>query len=173
MNAQFVVLSVTLVAGCLFAALFVRLKKRSQAQPAPPEFIGRFSVDRYRPMERLLAEADYRFLASQPGYDPSIAKKLRARRRKAFRAYLGAMSRDFERLYLTAKQIAVYSENDRADFIVLLARQKVLFEFALMMAYAKLALNAAGIGTVNVGGLLEALDQISAQVSHLAPAPSA
>ena len=173
MNGQFVVLSVAVVATCLFAVLLARLTKRSRVRPAPPEFIAQFSVDRYRPMERLLAEADYRFLASQPGYDPAIAKKLRARRRKAFRAYLAAMARDFERLYVTAKQIAVYSEHDRADFIVLLARQKVLFEFALMMAYGKLALHAAGLGTVNVGGLLEALDQISAHASHLAPARSA
>ena len=165
MNGQFVVLSVALVATSLFAVLLVRLTKRFRVQPAPPEFIAQCSVDRYRPKDR--------FLASQPGFDPSIARKLRARRRKAFRAYLAAMSRDFERLYVTAKQIAVYSEHDRADFIVLLARQKVLFEFALMMAYGRLALHAAGLGTVNVSGLLEALDQISAHASHLAPAPSA
>lgn len=175
MNSQFLILSVGLIATGLFAVLILRLAKRSRAGPVQPDFIDSFSISRYRPMERLLSEADYSFLASQPGYDPSISRKLRARRRKVFRAYLAAISRDFERLYATAKQVAVYSEHDRADFIALLVRQKVLFEFALMLAYTRLALSAAGIGTVNVRGLFEALDQISDQVRNFRPAsaPSA
>ncbi|HZT36810.1 MAG TPA: hypothetical protein VFA28_02845 [Bryobacteraceae bacterium] len=170
MQSQFLILLVGLIATGIFAVLIARLAKQSRVGPIQPEFIDSFSISRYRPMERLLSEADYRFLASQPGYHPSVSRKLRVRRRKVFRAYLAAISRDFERLYATGKQVAVYSEHDRADFIALLVRQKVLFELALMLAYARLALSSAGIGTVNVRGLLEALDQISDQVRHFRPA---
>lgn len=159
---------VALVSG--FTVLLVRLMAHRTTALASPEFVARFSVARYRPMQRLLAEEDYEFLASQPGYEPAIARQLRRRRRKIFRSYLRRMARDFNRLYATAKQIAVFSEHDRQDLIVLLVRQKVAFEYGLAMAHARLALHTVGLAPVDVRDLIDALDQMSQQARQFAPA---
>src|SRR5215471_20655160 len=58
-----------------------------------------FSLARYEPMGRLLAEEDFVFLAAQPGYRPEIGAKLRRERRQIFRLYLRELSRDFHRLH--------------------------------------------------------------------------
>jgi hypothetical protein len=70
--------------GATFVAVallitFLALVRRVAAPSRTAEgdlgtWLDSFSVARYRPMERLLSEADYEFLAAQPGYDPSIAR---------------------------------------------------------------------------------------------------
>src|SRR5688500_15536009 len=82
---------------------FAALLRRVLAPPKPVEgdagaWLDSFSISRYRPMERLLSEDDYEFLAAQPGYEPSIARNLRKQRRRVFRTYLQQVSRDFARL---------------------------------------------------------------------------
>jgi hypothetical protein len=155
MDAQWMALlvGVTLVAG--FSILLVRLLTHRTAVAATPEF--------------LLSEEDYAFLAAQPGYKPAIARELRRRRRAAFRSYLRVMSRDFDRLYGAAKQIALFSERDRQDLIVLLVRQKIAFECGLALAHVRLGLHALGLPPADVRGLIDALDQMSQQARSFVP----
>jgi hypothetical protein len=173
MHAQVVALFVGLALISGFAALFMRLRTHRGTAPASPEFVARFSVARYRPMQRLLAEEDYEFLAAQPGYDRAIARRLRQRRRSVFRKYLRGMARDFDRLYAAAKQIAVYSERDRKDLLVLLVRQKVAFECGLALIHMRLALHAIGMAPVDVRGLIDALEEMSQHARPFVPAASA
>ena len=169
MDAHFLplMIGVALISG--FALLVIRLLTHRDTRAASPEFLARFSVARYRPMQRLLSEDDFEFLAAQPGYEPAIARQLRRRRRAAFRTYLRTMARDFDRLYAAAKQIALFSDHDRKDLVVLLVRQKVAFECGLAMVHARLALHAIGLAPVDVRGLIDALDQMSQQARHFSP----
>src|SRR5688572_20360045 len=78
-------------------------------------WLDTFSVTRYRPMERLLSKEDFEFLASQPGYDPGMSRKLRAERRRIFRSYLRQLRIDFIRLHQVARLLVLYSPEDRPD----------------------------------------------------------
>ena len=53
---------------------------------------------KYRPMERLLQEEDFRFLSSQPGFSARLGRRFRSQRRRVFRAYLRSLSMDFGRV---------------------------------------------------------------------------
>src|ERR1700678_1608564 len=122
----FVVIVIALLAGC-FAGLFWRLASRFDAQQCTAEWLDRFSVKSYAPMERLLDRNDLAFLASQPGYRPEIGKRLMAERRKIFRAYLRLLVRDFNQLIGIGKLMVVYSNLDQQEFARSLGRQQVKF----------------------------------------------
>ena len=82
-------------------------------------------------MMRLLDESDFAFLASQPGYQASIERRLRAERKAVFRGYLWRLVRDFNQLVSIAKLMVVFSEEDRTEFAKSLWRQQVTFYFAV------------------------------------------
>lgn len=148
-----------------FSALLRRLTSAARASEEDMGvWLDSFSITRYRPMERLLSEADYEFLAAQPGYDPSIARQLRAERRKVFRVYLNQLSKDFSRLHQVARLLVLYSPEDRPDLARTLMRQKLVFHVAVLNVRWHLLLNAAGMSNVDVKGLLGAVDQLNLQV---------
>jgi hypothetical protein len=157
-------------------AVAVLLLVRKLAGPATisqcdPEWISNFSVARYRPMLRLLDEADYSFLATQPGYSKKYINRLRAERRAIFRAYLRNLVRDFHRLHMAARMVLVYAPQDRQDLAMTLMRQRFLFMFAVVAIEFRLVLHAAGLGTVDVRNLLGALDNMRLNVGQLAASP--
>ena len=79
--------------GLIFLALLVRMRFSAVQPPPETSWLNGFSLARYRVMERLLSEADYTFLAAQPGYHPSLAKKLRRERRKLRHQLCGTAAR--------------------------------------------------------------------------------
>ena len=104
-----VALSAT-AAGLAVTGAFVMLfRKASCARDAATideNWLNEFSIARYRPMERLLSDDDYRFLESQPAFNPRLEKKLRTERRAIFSSYLGYLAQDFERLYRATQSLA-------------------------------------------------------------------
>ena len=52
------------------AAFFRKAVRADGATRLDEEWFGQFSMESYRPMTRLLAEEDYRFLELQRGYEP-------------------------------------------------------------------------------------------------------
>jgi hypothetical protein len=60
-----------LAAGVAIAFLLRKLFASPKTLPVSVDWINDLSAIRYRPMERLLSAEDERFLASQPGCDPS------------------------------------------------------------------------------------------------------
>src|SRR5688500_7728052 len=88
------------------------------------DWLDKFSVARYRPMERLLSDDDYEFLSAQPGYDPSIARRLKSERRQIFRIYLRHLSEDFSRLHHAARLMLIYSPEDRPELARTLMLQR-------------------------------------------------
>jgi hypothetical protein len=155
-------------AAVAFALLFCALVRRDRFAGINAEWLGSFSVARYRPMERLLAEEDFDFLASQRGYAPSIARRLRSERRKIFREYLRCLWRDFGRLEAAVRLLMVNSSEDRPELAQALLRQRLLFTRGIVAAEFRLILYGLGLGTVNVQGLVGSLNAMHTCAGELA-----
>lgn len=124
-----IILSLFLAAfGLLIARLFARVEDSEN----PAEWLENFSIDVYRPMERLFNERDYGYLANQPGYQPSIARELRAERKRIFRAYLRQLIKDFHRLVDIANLMMVHADDDRVDLARNIFRLRITFYSAVL-----------------------------------------
>jgi hypothetical protein len=153
-----------------FALLFWRLASRFDAKSCTAEWLDRFSLKSYAPMERLLDKDDLAFLASQPGYRPEIGKRLMAERRKIFRAYLRMLVRDFNQLIGIGKLIVVYSNQDQQEFARSLERQQVKFYARVCSLHLQLALYPMGWRAVDARSLLAALGAMRSKIEQLVPA---
>jgi hypothetical protein len=163
----------TAIAFGLIAAVAISYFTWKLWRPAPPAdaaWVASFSAEKYRPMERLLNERDYVFLAAQPGFEPSIARRLRIERRKVFRAYLDTMSRDFNALHGAAVRMALTSATDRPELVSQLIRQKTAFQFGVEAARVRLVLAGLGLGSVRTAPLLESLGSLTRLTRELRPA---
>lgn len=161
-----------LLVAVSFILLFRTLWKHDPAGLPTAEWLSRFSVEKYRPMERLLAEEDFAFLARQPGFTPRLARRLRAEHRRVFRGYLRSLRRDFNRLYTATKLLLLDSAHDRPDLALTLLKQRLTFELALAAVHGRLALQTLGLGTVDVRGLVGALENMRVQLRGLYAEPA-
>ena len=119
------------------------------------------AADRYRPMLRLLSNADLAFVSA----DSNLQRKLRAKRRELFRGYLRCLTRDYGILLAGIRQAMVQSGVDRPDLARALAKNRVLFAIAICKVELRLALHATGFGRVDISGLVNALETLRSQVS--------
>jgi hypothetical protein len=119
--------------------------------------------DRYRPMLRLLSDDDLAFVS----VDSKLHRILRARRRDLFRGYLRCLTRDYARLLAGVRQAMVHSGVDRPDLARALAKNRTLFAIAVCKVEFRLALHATGFGSVDISGLVDALEALRGQVSLL------
>lgn len=157
----------------VFLALFRRLVTRGGATEPDLAWSSEFSVAKYRPMERLFLEEDYDFLAAQPGFHPRISRKLQAERRRVFRHYLRCLRRDFDRLSTTAKLLLLQAQEDQPELAHGLLKQRFTFSCAMYMVQCRLALQPLGLGTVDVRGLVDAVEGMRDQLRHLAAGQAA
>ena len=158
------------VLGATFVFLVWRLHASTRVRDVNPDWLRSFSVEQYRPMERLLLEEDVEFLRSQPGYEAGMEKDLRLQRRKVFRAYLRCLGQDFNRLHLALRLLVLHAPEDRSDLAVTLVRQKLVFFGGLGLAHLKLSLHALGVGSVDVRGLVSVLETMRYELRSLLPA---
>lgn len=159
---------VALSTAALLVLLFRKLASPSRLLDFNPDWLRHFSVARYRPMERLLSEEDYEFLATQRGYDPSIGKRLRSERRRIFRGYLRSLKKDFGRLEAALRLFVVNAAEDRPDLAKALLKQRLAFTVGVLAVECRLILHGLGIGTVDVRTLLDSLDSMRTQIGQLA-----
>jgi hypothetical protein len=164
MTALLFVLLLFLLVLSAFMYLVLRALRCGETATVDREWLEEFSTAKYRPMERLLSEDDFRFLASQPGFDRGVARRLRAERRRIFQVYLSALQKDFNRLHSTARLIVLYSPQDRSDLAAVLFQVRVRFYVAYAKVWCKLLLHTWGFGTVEIGQLVGALDTLQQQL---------
>ena len=157
----------------VLALLFHRLVSPSRCELVSTEWLSRFSVARYRPMERLFAEEDYRFLARQKGYCEDVARRLRRERIKIFRGYLKCISGDFRRLEAAASFWMANAPQDRPDLAKALMKRRLSFFAALMGAKWRLLLYGFGLSTADVHRLVDSLDDMRVQLRRMAMARQA
>ena len=161
-------LGIVALFAAIFASLIRQLFHRTALDHCTLEWLNEFSLESYRPMERLLNESDYEFLASQPGFHPSIARELRAERRRIFRIYLRSMIRDFNTLMSMAELMMVYSAEDRPDLARAIFRLRRQFYMRVIAAEMHLILSPLPLGAVNAGRLIHSLGAIRDNIQQLA-----
>lgn len=152
-----------LVAGA-FVWIFRRIVTPVRHATPGLGWLHEFSIEKYRPMQRLLTREDYEFLRSQPGFTPTVAKMLQARRRRVLRLYLADLGRDFENVYALAKLCLVHSAEDRPGLALALLRQKWTFRYAMGLAHLRLMLQPVGLSRVDTRALVDAVDAMYRQL---------
>jgi hypothetical protein len=146
--------------------------RRSRAKrelPMTPEWIAEVSVERYRPMLRLLDNSDLKFLSAQPGFTPQLAVRLRRQRYRIFGCYLTSLQADFGQTCAALSALVIRSGEDRPDLASLLARKRLAFAIYMLHARCRLALYRWGIGCVNAGGLMNLFNSVCLELHELVP----
>lgn len=125
-----------------------------------------FSLDRYQPMGRLMAEEDLVFLKSQPGYRAEIGERWKRERRRVFRLYLAELKADFRRLHAHARELIAASGADSAALLEVLMKQQFTFMMATTALEFRLALQWIGIGRVDITPLIQMVEAMRVDLSQ-------
>ena len=123
-------------------------------------------MDRYQPMERLLAEEDLAFLKSQPGYRAEMGARWKRERRRIFRLYLAELKADFRRLHAQARELVAASGADSAPLMEVLMKQQFTFMIATTALEFRLALQWIGIGKVDITPLIQMVEAMRVDLSQ-------
>jgi hypothetical protein len=162
-----------LVCLALLTALFLLIRKIGFAGsdlPVTAEWIDELSIERYRPMARLLDGGDVEFLRSQPGFTPRMLDKLRRQRRQIFRGYLRCLQGDFGRVCSAIKLVMLQSQHDRPDLATALIRHQFTFACGMLLVHCRLTLYSWGICSVDVARLVKSFDKMRLELRTLVPA---
>jgi hypothetical protein len=98
---------------------------------------------------------------------------MRSERRKVFRGYLACLSRDFSLVGAALRLMMMYSAQDRPDLAGILYKQQALFAFGMLAVQWRLALHTCGLGTVDVRGLVGAMESMRLELRQMVPAEGA
>lgn len=146
----------------LMAVLVLHLTAQLRMMRAAESRAPRGNLNRkYQPMLRLLSEKDFAIVAGSP----ELMKRLRAERRAIFRGYLHCLIKDYAQLLAGLRRVMVESSVDRPELARALAKNRVLFAVAICKVEYRLALHAAGVGTVDISGIVTAFDGMRRFVS--------
>lgn len=157
-----------LVIAVVFAALFLAMFRRASTANLPDaRWLDEFSLDKYRPLDRLFDSADLQFVAAQPGYTASLGRKLASSRRAAARLYLSELTVDFDRLVRLGREMVVASPQDRADLATTLLNQWLTFHARVLSLRLRLRLAPLGLKLTRPAGLLEQLGHMRNVVAVL------
>jgi hypothetical protein len=174
MGAMQMMIAVLMLLGLVFAGglwlLIRRIAFTTGDLPVTAEWIDELSLERYRPMMRLLDGEDLKFLRSQPGFSPEMASKLRTQRCQTFRGYLRSLTKDFRRVCAALKLIMLHSEEDRPELAAALVRHQFLFGWGIVSAEFRLILYRWGICGVDAGSLMKIFDGMRLELRTLVPA---
>jgi hypothetical protein len=155
-----------LAAGCGILMLVARVRlldSIGESNRAVPD------AARYRPMLRLLSDDDLDFAARYP----ALRAKVAARRRELFRGYVRCLTKDYGRLLASIRHMMVESGVDRPDLAKALAKNRFVFALALCRIELHLRMHALGLGSVDVSGLVAALEGLRATVNVMTPGAAA
>jgi len=156
--------------GVALCLLIRRLGFAGASLPVTAEWIDELSIERYRPMMRLLDSSDIEFLRAQPGFTPSMATKLRIQRCQIFRGYLRCLSTDFKRVCAALKILMLQSRHDRPDLASVLVHSQVMFACGMLAVHVRVFLYRWGFGGVDVTGLVKIFDGMRLELRRLVPA---
>ena len=141
------------------------LHRRRSGAPSSDD-TGSFSLDRYQPMGRLLAEEDLVFLKSQPGFRAEMGARWKRERRRIFRLYLAELKADFRGLHAHARELVAASGADSAPLLEVLMKQQFTFMMATTALEFRLALQWIGIGRVDITPLIQMVEAMRVDLSQ-------
>ena len=154
-----------LLLAVVFTAVFRRLISRNRVDLSLVEFDDIFSPDRYRVVERLLAEADLQTVNSVG--DRRLVKKFRKVRLKIFRGYMGQLSEDFNQICKAIKVLMLTSDVDRSELTGVILKQQFQFSLNMMSIEFELILYRFGWSGIDTTVLTESLDALRVQLQGL------
>lgn len=128
-------------------------RSRPQESDGWPEV----NPDRYAALTRLLADEDYRYLTSTPGCSPELIRAFRRGRRSVALEYLRDAAQDFERLHRAASEMLLLADSDQPELASTLARERVSFQWNLLVLRALILSNATALAAERVGTIRAAL----------------
>lgn len=167
------VIAISIVTGgALILALALLIRKvavPSGNLPVTAEWIDELSVERYRPMLRLLDGEDLEFLRTQPGFTPKMAARLRSQRCQIFRGYMRCLSSDFSRVCSAIKLVMLQSGHDRPDLAGALLRHQAMFAAGLLTVQCRVLLYRWGLCGVDVTSLVKIFDMMRLELRTLVP----
>jgi hypothetical protein len=105
-----------------FGAVFARLISRDRIAVPISESDAIFCPNRYRVVERLLAEADLQTV--QYAGDKRLEKEFRKVRVKIFRGYMLQLSEDFNQICKAIKLLMATSDIDRSELSGIILKQQ-------------------------------------------------
>lgn len=190
-----IVSSVLLAVLCACAVLIGRFLGAGSVGEADLKWLEEFSVERYRPMERLLAGSDHRFYRAEmrrafadardilagrstgrnKGPDNRRSRdafqwyQFRAKRRQIFRGYLRSLSRDFRRLQAIAgAQLPVLQTID-PQISISLFKLRISFATSYALIELQLAVDFFCLRPIEVWPLMEYINGLNTQLRWCAP----
>jgi hypothetical protein len=165
--------AVLVVLVAVLAIVIRSLGTSGQVLPVTAEWIEELSIERYRPMLRILDSEDLEFLRSQPGYSPRMEANLRAQRCQIFRGYLRCLNTDFRKVCMALKLVMVQSRQDRPDLASAMIHHQIMFTSGMIEIQARLFLYRWGIGTVDVSNVVQIFDVMRLELRTLMPTAGA
>jgi hypothetical protein len=165
--AIFVLVLFGLVGG--LCVLIRKVAFSSGELPVTAEWIDQLSVERYRPMLRLLDAEDLEFLRAQPGFTPLMEKQLRKQRCQIFQGYLRSLSLDFRRICAAIKLVMLYSKSDRPDLAGSLIHHQLVFGIAFLEVELTLQFYRWGLCEVDAASLMKIFDLTRVELRTLVP----
>jgi len=142
---------------------------RRNAAALNPDWLYQLSIDRYRPMLRLLDDRDFRLLRSQPGFTPDMTARVRLQRCQIFRQYLDSLNSDFQQGVQILKMLMAQSSQDRPDLARVLVRMQILFALGMVLVRVRLFLYRWGLAKVDISPLIGMFDFLRDKLRGLAP----
>ncbi|MEZ5355186.1 MAG: hypothetical protein R2762_21340 [Bryobacteraceae bacterium] len=118
-------LAVFVALGAVLLLVGVRCLPAPRAQPELHR-LPDFTIASYRPVHRLLDDADIAFLRTQRGYSAEIERTFLRHRRNVLRLYLIELAHDFRVLHRAARELALHDASG-PDLAWLLMRQSAQF----------------------------------------------
>lgn len=152
-----------------FVSTMRRAAPRSKTPPVTASWIEELSVERYRPMLRLLEPDELQKVGSEPGLTPEAISELRAERCRIFRQYLRSLRADFKRVCAALKMVMAQASQDRPDLASILVRSQARFALGCALLELRLALFVFGIGVVDVSPVLAVFEGLRTQLRAVAP----
>jgi hypothetical protein len=141
--------------------VLIRLLRHSQPCELTVEWFENFQVSTYAPMRGLLDQDDFQFLSRQPGFDPSLYRKLRRDRLRIFREYLNRLVVDYNRLHTLASFVVSQSKEDQSKLFAQLLSLRFHFWVSTMRVELSYLFCHLGARSVSTGRILQQMEEIS------------
>ena len=129
-------------------------------------FLENFSLQTYRPMLRLAAQMDRRYLSK--AHSDTLAGCYRKIQRGLLREYLRDAAKDFNRMYAIANAKAVQAASDPGDLSMALFEQHMTFIMLIWGIEAKLLVDGVVPFAMDLKPLIESIEGLAQQTRQLA-----
>lgn len=155
----------------LACALIARLNGYRGSAEKSSERSSGFSMERYDPLTRLLANSDLAFVTQKSGC-PEIAARWSSARRRIIRLYLKDLAVDFRRLHADARALVAESPAQNAELVNVLMKQQLVFWREMAGVELWLTASWLGLGRGSAGRLVAAIAAMQAEIARaITPMP--